>query len=221
MDSVLYPLQKQILELLFQDPEFAGDFFLSGGCALSWGYLGHRRSEDLDFFSRGEPDLEQLDKKLERILSPHGMELKRLMTGPTFRRYQVSGPTESTLLDLVTQDPAKVAEPHLKGEIRLDSLVDIAVNKVMALEREEIKDSVDLYLLLKEQNFDIFDLMEKAKKKTMNAESPGYPNHVARLLMSAGKLPNFNKLRLLKPVDQKEMIEFLKGQAGLIYEQYR
>lgn len=221
MDKVLSPLQEKILALLSAETEFSSEFFLSGGSALSWGYLKHRMSEDLDFFSRGEPDLDKIDQLLHRVLSPQGMALKQIRSGPAFRRYQVITATETTLLDLVTHDQSEIEHLVVRGAVTLDSLTDIAVNKLIALEREEIKDSVDLYLLLRDHDFDIFELMEMAKKKSMDAENADYPLQVARLLMSAGQLPNFAKLRLLKPIDQGEMDRFLKGQAAMIYEQYR
>lgn len=221
MGRVLSPLQEKILALLSTETEFSSEFFLSGGSALSWGYLEHRMSEDLDFFSRGEPDLDKIDHLLRRALSSQGMELKQIRSGPAFRRYQVITVTETTLLDLVTRNQSEIEHLVVRGTVTLDSLTDIAVNKLIALEREEIKDSVDLYLLLGDHGFDIFELMEMAKKKSMDAENADYPLQVARLLMSAGQLPNFAKLRLLKPIDQGEMDRFLKGQAVMIYEQYR
>ena len=221
MPNVLTPLQLQLLHLLFEKPEISEPFFLSGGCALSWGYLEHRRSKDLDLFSRESVNLEDLDRTLERLLSSHGMRLSKIRSSSTFRRFQVETVTETTLLDFVTEDPTEIASPNIKDEVRLDSLIDIAVNKVIALDRTEAKDAVDLFLLLRDRGFSIFDLMEKAKQKTMDAEEDTYPLRVARLLESAGKLPNFAKLQLIVQIDQDEMSEFLAQQAGQIYEQFR
>lgn len=221
MPNVLTPLQFQLLHLLFEEPEISESFFLSGGCGLSWGYLEHRRSKDLDLFSREAVNLEDLELTLESLLTSRGMRLTKIRSSSTFVRFQVESVSETTLLDFVTEDPTEIASPNIKDEIRLDSLIDIAVNKVIALEREEVKDSVDLFLLLRDHGFNIFDLMEKAKVKTMDAEDAMYPLHVARLLESAGKLPNFAKLQLVAKIDQVEMVAFLSQQAGNIFEQYR
>lgn len=48
----LYPLQDKFLRLL--ERQHAGQFYLTGGTALSRFYFQHRYSDDLDFFSRYE-----------------------------------------------------------------------------------------------------------------------------------------------------------------------
>lgn len=47
MASILTPQQKHALELISQT-KIAKQFYFSGGTALSYHYLNHRLSEDLD-----------------------------------------------------------------------------------------------------------------------------------------------------------------------------
>lgn len=61
----LYPLQDQVLHLITQAQT---GFYLTGGTALSRGYLQHRFSDDLDLFTNMEhPILDRLDSA-ENIL---------------------------------------------------------------------------------------------------------------------------------------------------------
>jgi len=52
--SILSANQKGILMAISRDRMICDNFYLSGGTALAEFYLGHRLSEDLDFFSEGE-----------------------------------------------------------------------------------------------------------------------------------------------------------------------
>ena len=49
----LYPFQDEVLQIISQ---VETGFYLAGGTAASRGYLGHRYSDDLDFFVNDEPD---------------------------------------------------------------------------------------------------------------------------------------------------------------------
>jgi predicted nucleotidyltransferase component of viral defense system len=48
--SILTDHQQKALKLIAQT-QLAEDFYFSGGTALAYFYLQHRKSEDLDFFS--------------------------------------------------------------------------------------------------------------------------------------------------------------------------
>ena len=49
----LYPFQDQVLKILIP---IDMKFYLTGGTALSRGYLNHRFSDDLDFFVNDDPN---------------------------------------------------------------------------------------------------------------------------------------------------------------------
>lgn len=131
--SVLEELVKQSL------PQ---NFYLAGGTAAAL-YLGHRWSEDLDFFTEQEFDLFQLAGKLANI-----------------EGFVLTGQEPGTLHCLIKD--VKVSflyypYPLLgKGQtykhLQLAELKDIALMKLVALvQRGTRKDFVDLYFLDKEQ----------------------------------------------------------------------
>lgn len=53
----LYPSQNRILKII---NAFSNPFYLTGGTALSRGYLNHRYSDDLDFFANDIKDFQRL-----------------------------------------------------------------------------------------------------------------------------------------------------------------
>ena len=57
--------QKTLLD--FKKSNLSKKFYLSGGTALAEFYLHHRLSEDLDFFTQDELDLEQLKKFINSV----------------------------------------------------------------------------------------------------------------------------------------------------------
>lgn len=65
--EILYPLQDKVLDGL---KGLAWPFYLSGGTALSRGYLQHRYSDDLDFFMNRESEfLPCVDAAVDKLVS--------------------------------------------------------------------------------------------------------------------------------------------------------
>ncbi|HEY3356302.1 MAG TPA: nucleotidyl transferase AbiEii/AbiGii toxin family protein [Polyangia bacterium] len=145
--SRLTPLQRELLEAFFARDQ---GFFLTGGAALAGFYLGHRETDDLDLF--GPPDLE-LDRAVRALAGAAaacGAGLRSLQHYPEFRRFIAERGDERCVVDLaIDRAPAVVADKIVFGAVRVDSLREIAANKVCTLiGRAEIKDLVDLQALL-------------------------------------------------------------------------
>ncbi|MEZ4266689.1 MAG: nucleotidyl transferase AbiEii/AbiGii toxin family protein [Myxococcota bacterium] len=131
----------------FVDTPFRRRFYLSGGAALSAGWLGHRPSDDLDFFSPSPVPIKRLIEFMKAL--PGLSDLQWLL------------PRERTTF-MVTYDDgsqAKVEYRHLPfaplaervqvGPLYLDSLPDLLANKCYALvERRYELDRVDIYAIL-------------------------------------------------------------------------
>ena len=160
--EILTPLQRRVLELLFSDPWFRRYFYLTGGTALSAFYLKHRYSDDLDLFTH-QKELGPVQALFQEISSRERLQAVQRQKAPSFLRYEVSGELR---VDIVTDVEFRVGSPELISSYMVDSLKNIAVNKVTAiLGRFDPKDFVDLYLLLTEKGFDIFELLELGQRK--------------------------------------------------------
>ncbi|MEK7525979.1 MAG: nucleotidyl transferase AbiEii/AbiGii toxin family protein [Patescibacteria group bacterium] len=130
------------------------DFYLTGGTALSL-QIGHRESQDLDFFSQNDFEPELVQKQLEAIGSLENVEIGK--------------GTLNCFLDNVKLQflhyPYQLLEPNIHWEgIQISTKLDIACTKLITVSvRGSKKDFIDIYFLLRE--FDLRTLFEKLKKK--------------------------------------------------------
>lgn len=144
--SQLTPLQRDLLEAFFEKEQ---RLFLTGGAALAGFYLGHRDTEDLDLFCSQEIDLQEVARVLEAAAATRGAKVQALRTYPGFRRLFAARGEETCVIDLVVDSaPAIDVQKAVFGKIRVDTLREIAANKLCTLlGRGEIKDLVDFQKL--------------------------------------------------------------------------
>jgi hypothetical protein len=164
----LTPLQRELLEGFF---DRRSDFYLTGGGALAGYYLGHRQTEDLDLFSGPGPDLADAARTMTDVAQDLGASVATRSAHGDFRRLMVTRGDEECVVDLVI-DRASVIDPHkpVVGTVRLDTLREIAANKICTLvSRSEIKDLVDLRGLL-EAGIDLSQAFHDAQRKEGSAE---------------------------------------------------
>jgi len=158
--EILTFYQKKVIELIAIEPKLSV-FYLSGGTALAGVYLFHRFSDDLDFFSF-EPIsvqfIHSIVNRMKKKLSARSMRYERIFDRSLFF---LKLKDEELKIEF-TQYPFKqLSKVKLWRGVRVDSLRDIAANKLMALlDRFDPKDFVDLFFLL--QKFSL----EKIKKDT-------------------------------------------------------
>lgn len=146
--SLLSPLQARILGAI--SAHLPG-MFLSGGTALGAFYLGHRRSADLDLFTRKSADYDHRVRQFLRVLDLAHLPAAAGSAGLGFRRFVVSDGSEAVPVDLVLDTAEPIAAPTITAEgLAVDSLDDIAANKLGAiLGRAEVRDYIDLFFLAK------------------------------------------------------------------------
>lgn len=140
-------------------PNFLTNFYLSGGTALSL-QLGHRESEDLDFFSASTFDPRLIQIELEKIGQLSDLELAD---------NTLNGYLDGVKLQFLGY-PYPLLEPLVDyGSIKLSSILDIACTKLQTVGmRGNKKDYVDMYVLL--QKYSLPDLLEKMKEKYQNSD---------------------------------------------------
>jgi hypothetical protein len=165
----LSPLQRDLLDAFFARVE---GFFLTGGAALAGFYLRHRETEDLDLFAPPDVDIGMGVQALIEASAAIGADAKIMRESGDFKRFAVRRATEMTLVDLVVDRAPQIAEKRAFGRVRVDAPNEIAANKLCALlDRFEVRDLVDLHLLL-ETGLKLGDILADAQKKHAGADPP-------------------------------------------------
>jgi Nucleotidyl transferase AbiEii toxin, Type IV TA system len=131
-------------------PELSGippDFVLYGGTALAL-RLGHRTSEDFDFFSNQSFQPDELERRIRFLTGSVRLQSSLNTLVSSVDR---NGPVKVSFFGGLTlrraQDPERVDEPGLV----IASLLDLAATKVKVVQdRAEVKDYIDLVRLLEE-----------------------------------------------------------------------
>lgn len=161
--EILTLWQKKVIAFIATEPKLA-DFYLSGGTALAAYYIFHRFSEDLDFFIFGDfdwPFLEEYNQRLKKEIGATEVRFERLLDR---RLFSFKIDAKELKVEFTRYPFLQLENPVLKNGIKIDSLRDIAANKLMAmLERFEPKDFVDLYFIF--QKLNINQVRQDAEKK--------------------------------------------------------
>lgn len=164
--EVLTKTQQALLEHIGKKRVVSQNFYLTGGTALAAFYLEHRYSEDCDFFSEEEIDTLQLDialKELQKEVSISKIDYQQSYNRNLFFLHF----EDEVLKTEFTYFPfSRIEKGREQYGITVDSLIDIAVNKLFSIyQRSHARDYVDLYCIIKEQEWLIRDLVLKAKAK--------------------------------------------------------
>jgi hypothetical protein len=205
------PLKRDFLKAFFAREK---RFFLTGGSALGLFYLEHRFSYDVDLFSPERLDWLELDGLMRLCAEEMGVALKLRRDAPTFRRYQLLRGSDSEIVDIVLDvSPQIDPEKPWIGGVRVDTLHEIAINKITTLiSRCELKDVVDLYFLEKD-GCRIEDIFGEARQKDGGLD----PAMVSLLLDSLriNELPDY----MIKPLtlqDLRSFVDDLKRRTALM-----
>lgn len=199
-NPILYPHQVKILSLFFKS-DFAKPFFLTGGTALAGFYLGHRESQDLDFFSLEPYDTLAMQTTLQEIAKDMNAEITSPHRSQMFNEFFLKNKDEgwTQKIDIVQEQPKRFGEIISIDSIKVDSLINIATNKVLTIfGRLEPKDYIDLYAILTQTDLSFDELFELSKQKDTGLSEFYFANTIADVTqfktLPAMKIP-FNKER--------------------------
>jgi hypothetical protein len=173
--NLLTPFQRAVLNAVATN-RAAADFALAGGTAIAEFYLGHRHSDDLDFFSltgEGIPDLGAWIVSALPGAVPDA-HVEALRTFAAHHRYLVSSSTSDRILvDLGVADPGLLAPIQRVGDVRVLAVDDLAIGKMLAVhDRAELKDAIDLCFLA-ESGYDLAWLRRRALERDLGlADAP-------------------------------------------------
>lgn len=159
-------IQKKAISILALSP-LAEKFYWTGGTLLSFYYLNHRNSLDLDFFSEKEFMFDEVNELANKIKNEIGF--KKINFKKVFDRFEfVFENSEILRVEFVYYNHEKKTlkkRSKLLG-LYIDSLEDIAANKVIAyFDRNEPKDLFDLYFILTKKSFGVKKILELAHQK--------------------------------------------------------
>lgn len=182
-------------------------FYLTGGTALAAYYLKHRVSDDLDFFTYEEPErmyLHGFAESLKDKLGADKLRFERLYDRNQF--FFLFG-AEELKVEFTKYPFATLEEPRVIEEVRVDSLRDIAANKLMALvDRFEPKDFIDLYFLL--QEFPLSAVRSDVENKFGHTLGPVFLGGEFAKAKHIAALP-----KMLKPLTVEELKAFFAQRA--------
>lgn len=163
MPEITY-LQQQALDLL-RKSSLRKKFYWTGGTLLSAIYLHHRRSEDIDFFSDSSFSYNQIIPFIRKLKT--NLELPYIDEKKVHDRWEFFLTNKGKLrLEFVYYPHPKI-RPRKKWQgILIDSLEDIAANKVMAFfDRNDPKDLFDIYYFLTKKQYSLTRMLKLAEKK--------------------------------------------------------
>ena len=222
MASILTPIQQAFLDAFFTSTHTPSRFYLSGGTALSAFYLKHRRSDDLDFFTLDSQALMDAERLLEDSAGRTGLTITEVKTADTIVQFFLAG-DQDPAYPLKKVDVVLDTEPHLAverfGPYFVDSLLDIAVNKVTAIFRLDTKDFIDLYFLLGRRGLTLDDLIPIAKQKLIGFHEFDLAGCLAQFSSLAGRA-RFVERYMIERVDLFTMEEFYRGLSTDLFERY-
>lgn len=139
------PATLELLKKLQQEPLLA-TFNLVGGTALAL-RVGHRKSVDLDLFTREEFDLEEVKSML----------IEKYDLKVSFERQQtLKGFIGGVMIDCIRFNYPHLQAPDKIDGVRLESIPDIIAMKLSAIAQNgtRIKDFIDIATLSTKYSFD-------------------------------------------------------------------
>ncbi len=164
--TVLTKNQRLLLAEIVKNKIITDTFYLGGGTALAEFYLKHRRSEDLDFFTENEFDpffISTFFKSIQKKIGIKGIDFQQSFNRNLFFCHC---PNEVLKVEFTFFPFPRVESKKNVDGMQIDSLLDIAINKVFTIyQKPRSRDFIDLYLIVKKTGWSLPELIKKAKIK--------------------------------------------------------
>lgn len=165
--TILTKNQQKILDAISDNKNLCSIFYLSGGTALAEFYFQNRLSEDLDFFSEEEFDVQSINvffKKNQKILNIKNIDFQQSFNRNLFFLKLQDG--DVIKMEFTYYPFQRIEKKKKVNKLFVDSLIDIAVNKVFTIyQKPRSRDFIDLYYIIKKTKWKISDLVKKARIK--------------------------------------------------------
>lgn len=203
-EDTLYPLQDKVLSLL----NSVGDFYLTGGTALSRFYYHHRYSDDLDLFTN-EPDtfIFYYEKAISK-LSPLTLTVNQRTD--TFCSITIA---KILKVDFICDTGKHLGETIIYPQYdRVDNWQNILANKITAIiSRDEPKDVVDIWQIATCEKVNWKEIYTTANSKAVGIFPPliaeklsTFPLEMLKIISWVGKPPEKTEFKndLERVIDQ-------------------
>lgn len=204
--SIITPDQQYVLDQIKKNKFISETFYFTGGTALAEHYLQHRYSDDIDLFSF-EKFENQLIFSFMTEISKDKYSIESRLNEVVYSFFLKPFQGDVLKVDFGNYPYRCVEKPNIIQGIQTDSLMDIAINKLLTVsQRTSVKDFVDLYFLL--QSHSLYDLMEGVKVK--------FGVKIEPFLLSSDflKVDDFTFLpRMIKPLELSDLASFFRDQA--------
>lgn len=200
--------QKFIFDKVKTSEYLRANFYFTGGTALSYFYLQHRFSEDLDFFSEKKFDQEAVLQEVESWIDDKKFSFVRQIKEVVSIYNLHFANNEKIKIDFGYYPYKRVEVGKSYEGFRIDSLLDIAINKLASInQRSQVKDFVDLYFLLDKHT--IWDLLEGVRIKfRMKLEPWILASDMVYMVDQFTFLP-----KMIKPLAVDELKNFFRQKA--------
>lgn len=207
--TILSPTQRKFLDLVQAESYLTKRYYWTGGTVLSEVYLHHRSSEDIDLFTEKEevhlPSIKDFVGISGAKLGAKGISYTRFLG---LHAFVFNFNDDSQLkIDFNYYPFPRINTGKKWGKINIDSVEDIAVNKVHTISvKPRSRDFIDLYFLLKDKqwNLSLPRLIKLAKAKFDWDINPIQLGENLAKVITIKDSP-----RMLVRFDQKEMENFL------------
>lgn len=207
--EILTEKQNKFLEIM-KTSKFAENFYFTGGTALSSFYLNHRISEDLDFFTEKEVEILAINTFLKNIKEKIGFESMDYQSSFNRNIFFLHFKDRGVLKVEFTYFPfPRIEKGKKEGKLVIDSLTDIAVNKVFSISQNpRARDFIDIYFISEEVFLNFKELLKKARMK--------FDWHIdaiqfGTMLSKVRDLTDFP--RIVKEFDKEDYYNFFTSEA--------
>lgn len=164
---ILTPFQQEIFETLAKDKFICDNYRFVGGTALSEFYLHHRLSDDLDFFTLKDINLDLLRDHLANLLQKKGintLEYREIASAKLF--FLRKGRQEVVKTEFSQFPYGPIDRPKMVFGLKVDSLLDITLSKLDAiLNRKKARDFIDFFFIQQKQHYPLDYLIRLLEKK--------------------------------------------------------
>jgi predicted nucleotidyltransferase component of viral defense system len=208
--TILNSFQQKTLEI-FKNSVLVKQFYLSGGTALAEFYLQHRLSEDLDFFTKEELNLEELKKFINLVAKKTGIIEIKFQHGFGLYSFFLKDKKQLNKIDFGQYPFGPIEKLNNFNGIYVESLYDIAVNKAQTIAfRPRLRDFIDLYFILQQKKDWTFQ--ELLKKSFEKFEMKADDLQIGENLLEVKNLADMPKM--IKKVELSKVQYFFLGELN-------